>query len=119
MEIKGIRIDAGATATIEDNDIFGNPSGIQINDGDAVVRDNDIHDNGIGVTVMGAWPRLEGNTIGSNQVGLEVSGTTSDLTLSDNVICDNETNVNLVGGAELPDTTGNEICAEGSAGSSD
>ncbi len=64
------------------------------------------------MTVSGASPILEGNTSGSNQVGLEVSGATSDLALSGNVICDNETNVNLVCGAELSDTTGNEICED-------
>ena len=38
----------------------------------------------------------------------------SDLTLSGNVICVNETDVELVGGAELTDMTGNRICADAS-----
>jgi parallel beta-helix repeat protein len=136
MEIKGIRIDCssgsppqalrctgedsvvGATATIEDNEIFGNTNGLTIFT-DAIVSGNDIHDNDVGVTVTGASPILEGNTIGSNQVGLQVSGAAAEPSLASNVICDNETNVNLLGGAELADTTGNDICEEGSAATSD
>lgn len=129
MEIRGIRVDcsegspplgqrcsgdegvAGATATIEDNEIFDNSSGLTIYT-DVIVRGNDIHDNSIGVAVIGASPMLERNTIGSNEVGLRISGSTEDMTLSDNVICDNGTNVNLAGDAELGDTDGNEICED-------
>jgi len=136
MEIKGIRIDcssgsppqarrctsedgvAGATATIEDNEIFDNSPGLSIFT-DAIVRGNDIHDNSIGVTVSEASPILEGNTIGANQVGLEVSGIDAEPSLSGNVICDNTTNVDLVSGAELTDTSGNEICADAIADASE
>ena len=116
MEIKGIRIDAGATATLEGNDIFGNPSGVQITGTEAIVRDNHIHDNTTGITIDGASPSLEGNTIESNQVGLVISGASAAPRLSGNVICANETNVDLVGGAEMPDTSGNEICEDTPAG---
>jgi len=108
----GISVDSGASATIVDNELTGNQTGLSVRGSGAVISGNVIREGRTGVTLSGAGsPVLEENTIEGYEFGLMIgSGTTP--TLTGNTICGNGKNLLLAGSAEMPDTTGNEICED-------
>jgi F-box protein 11 len=108
----GISVDSEASATIVDNELDGNVTGLSVRGSGAVITGNVIREGRTGVNLSGGGsPILEENTIEGNEFGLMIgSGTTP--TLTGNTICGNGKNLLLSGSAEMPDTTGNEICED-------
>jgi parallel beta-helix repeat protein len=79
-----------SSATVSRTDVGGFAAGVVINLGDATLMDNTITDNGRGLALVGG---------------------TTQLTLSGNTICDNETNLHVADDQDI-DTEGNEICED-------
>jgi len=102
-----------ASATIDENTLDRNGSGITVLQSDSDVTGNVIRGEGRdGVSlIFGGSPNLEKNTIEGYEIGLLIDSDTTP-TLKGNVICGNGTNLFLTGDAEMPDTTGNEICED-------
>lgn len=102
-----------ASATIDENTLDRNGSGITVLQSGSDVTGNVIRGEGRdGVSlIFGGSPNLENNTIEGYEIGLLIDSDTTP-TLKGNVVCGNDTNLFLTGDAEMPDTTGNEICED-------
>jgi hypothetical protein len=109
----GISMARWTSATIEKNEFHGSTTGIRfLDEADAAIVANVIRDGRTGVEITRGEPVLTDNSITGNKVGLVLHRPAKPV-MSGNVICDNETNVRLMTGAEMPDTEANEICPDG------
>jgi Right handed beta helix region len=106
----GICTSGRASATIEDNDVFANETGISLGSDGAMVRSNDVRGNDVGVLVRVGSPTIEGNTITQNRAGLAFGSLPATPELDGNAFCDNEMSVEVPGGIEAPSLDGNEVC---------
>jgi parallel beta-helix repeat protein len=105
----------GADATIEDNVLNDNATGIQTSDSDATLVRNTVGGGNIGIMVGAGSPTLEDNQIDGADRGLVIGfGVTP--TLDGNTVCGNTTNVIVNERAEMPDISANEICEDAPAG---
>jgi parallel beta-helix repeat protein len=95
------------------NSLSGNDVGVSLG-GTAEASGNEIVDGVTGIAAMSGSPTISGNSISGNGQGL-VIGIGATPVLSGNTICDNAANLVVPDGADPPDTSGNEICADGVA----
>lgn len=106
-----VGIAVSAMATIDGNELTGNATGIRTSYSDPALLGNTVSGGSVGIVIAGGSPRLEANEIEGTERGLViVSGTTP--TLEGNTVCDNEANLVVHDGVEMPDMTGNEICED-------
>lgn len=105
-----ISVNNFGVARIEDNELVGNDSAIEISDSDDQIAGNELRDNASGIFVLKGAPVITDNTITGGTVGLGLGSGDALPVLAGNTICDNESNVNLMFDAKMPDTTGNTVC---------
>jgi nitrous oxidase accessory protein NosD len=106
----GIQLHQDADALVESNVMSGNTTAIVITGSDARLADNQFIDNATGVFVLQGSPVLEDNLIRGGTVGLGLGSDRATPVLVGNAICGNETDINLVFGAEMPDTSADAPC---------
>ena len=105
-----------SSVDIVENDVSGNQFGLNIAGTGATVRGNLFRDNTVGVLISSSSSgrmtslTLEGNTVEGNVRGIAIKAGTSSR-LMGNVVCDNETNLDIVDGADVT-LQDNEICAD-------
>ena len=108
---RGISVVNGDDAIVEDNVLTDNATGISTTSSDATLAGNTVNGGSVGIIVAGGSPTLEGNEVSGADRGLVIGfGTTP--TLEANTVCGNTTNLEVNARAEMPDTTGNEICED-------
>jgi pectinesterase/pectate lyase len=102
----------GGSPIVADNTLADGSTGISLARSFGTVSGNDVSGFEAGVVVVqGGGPTLTDNTITGNGRGLATDRGGTELTLSGNTICDNETNLRLLVDQEV-ETEGNEICED-------
>ena len=104
----GISISSGTDALVGQNAVAQSRVGIELGRTDAEVSLNDLSGNEVGILVTGGQPTLGGNTIQGNDIGVSL-GTAAEPIFTNNLICDNETDVRVLGDVQ-PDLSGNQPC---------
>lgn len=105
----GIQLIPGARAEIVENEVTGARIGLLVNDSDGIVSGNRFIGNPLGIAIQAGAPTLEGNTVTETSTALQLTGSAAPQ-LSGNTICGTDVSIRLIDGAELPDTTGNDVC---------
>jgi hypothetical protein len=106
----GICTSGRGSATIEDNEVFDNGTGISLGSDDASVSSNAIRANDVGLLVRVGNPAIVGNAITENRAGLALGSLPTAPTLTANELCANEVNVEVPEGIEPPSLDGNDVC---------
>jgi len=106
----GIQLHQDADAVLGDNGLQGNGTGVVITGSAARLIGNVLEGNATGVFIMQGAPMLEDNVIGGGTVGVGLGSDRAVPLLSGNAICDNETDINLLFGAEMPDVSADASC---------
>lgn len=105
-----ITMGPDAAPRIDGNDISGAATGIVAASSGATVRDNLIHDNTTGIAVTSRdVPVIEDNTIEDNATGVRSGTVDSVLGFSGNAFCRNETDLATPEGSALT-LDGNQVC---------
>ena len=106
----GVSVGRGATATIEENELIDNSTGISLTASDAAIEDNAITGGQAGITIVAdGSPTLTGNTVeGVTARGIAIAD--GSPTLTGNVLCGNGTNLWVADDAEPTIVDSNEIC---------
>ena len=114
----GIRVaNPGSSADITGTGITGGYVGLTVGSGAAVTfQRSNAQEGDIGIVVQDAELVLLNGAVIGNAIGLQVSGE-SFLEVSDTDICDNGTNLDLSGGAQVPldPVAKNRVCVDGTS----
>ena len=102
---------SGGSPILLDNTLAGGRIGLSLIRSSATVSGTDVGGFTAGVVINGGDATLTDNTITDNGRGLALGRGTTQLTLSGNTICDNETNLHVADDRDLA-TEGNEICED-------
>lgn len=111
ISVVEVEVSEGAP-TIRGNTLTDNYLGISWNNDAGVVEGNTITGGEGGIRFIRGAPEVRENTVtGAAAIGLMLSSSASP-TLSGNTICDNTTNVEVIGDAPLQGDGTNEICED-------